>query len=97
MKNLRPLHNNVVLEPLEAEEKTTGGIIIPDTAKKKTMQGKVVAVGAGKKDDNGKLAPSELKAGDLVIYEKWGGTEITINDKALLIMKETDIIGIVEK
>ncbi len=97
MKNLRPLHNNVVLEPLEAEEKTTGGIIIPDTAKKKTMQGKVVAVGAGKKDDNGKLVPSELKTGDLVIYEKWGGTEITINDKTLLIMKETDIIGIVEK
>ncbi|MCP5369803.1 MAG: co-chaperone GroES [Rickettsiaceae bacterium] len=97
MQNLRPLHNNVVLEPLEAEEKTTGGIIIPDTAKKKTIQGKVVAVGPGKKDDNGKLIPSDLQAGDIVVYEKWGGTEITINDKTLLVMKETDIIGIVEK
>ena len=94
---LKPLRNNIVLEAFEAEEKTSGGIIIPDTAKKKTMQGKVVAVGEGARDNDGKLIPLEVKVGDVVMYEKWGGTEVTIENKPFLIMKETDIIGIINK
>lgn len=95
--NLKPLRNNIVLEAFEAEEKTSGGIIIPDTAKKKTMKGKVISVGDGSRDSDGKIITMEVKVGDIVMYEKWGGTEVTIGDKPFLIMKETDIIGIIKK
>jgi chaperonin GroES len=92
---IRPLHDRVVVERLDGEEKTTGGIIIPDTAKEKPQQGKVVAVGAGNRDDNGKTIPMDVKEGDIVLFGKWSGTEVKVDGKELLIMKESDIMGVV--
>ena len=92
----RPLHDRVVVEALEQEEKTAGGIIIPDTAKEKPMQGKVVAVGPGARDESGDVTPLDVKAGDRVLYGKWSGTEVKVDDKDLLIMRESDIMGILK-
>ncbi len=94
--NFRPLHDRVVVEPLEGEEKTAGGIIIPDTAKEKPMQGKIVAAGQGARADDGKVTPLDVKAGDTVLYGKWSGTEVKLDGKTLLIMRESDIMGVVE-
>lgn len=94
--NIRPLHDRVLVEPLQADQKTAGGVIIPDTAQEKPMQGKIVACGAGAKTDDGKLIPLDVKKGDTVLYGKWSGTEVKVDGKDLLIMKETDIMGIVE-
>ena len=92
----RPLHDRVVIERVEAEEKSKGGIIIPDTAKEKPQQGEVVAVGPRRRDENGKLVPIDLKAGDRVLFGKWSGTEVKIDGEDLLIMKESDIMGVLE-
>ena len=92
----RPLHDRVVVRRLEADQKTKGGIIIPDTAKEKPSEGEIVAVGPGGRDENGKLIPIDLKAGDRVLFGKWGGTEVKIDGEDLLIMKESDINGIIE-
>jgi len=92
----RPLHDRVVVSRVEEDAKTAGGIIIPDTAKEKPMQGEVVAVGPGARDETGKVVPIELKAGDRVLFGKWSGTEVTIDGKELLIMKESDIMGVLE-
>ena len=92
----RPLHDRVVVKRLDAEEKTAGGIIIPDTAKEKPMQGQVVAVGPGGRDESGKLVPIDLKAGDKVLFGKWSGSEVKLNGEELMIMKESDIMGILE-
>ena len=94
--HFRPLHDRVVVRRIEAEEKTSGGIIIPDTAKEKPQEGEVVAVGAGLRDDSGKLFELAVKAGDRVLFGKWSGTEVTIDGEDLLIMKESDILGIIE-
>ncbi|MGO9674371.1 MAG: co-chaperone GroES [Methylocella sp.] len=91
----RPLHDRVVVKRLEGEEKTKGGIIIPDTAKEKPQEGKVIAVGPGGRDDNGKLSPLDVKAGDRILFGKWSGTEVKIDGEDLLIMKESDILGVV--
>ena len=91
----RPLHDRVVVKRLEGEEKTKGGIIIPDTAKEKPQEGQVVAVGPGSRDDAGKLVALDVKAGDRVLFGKWSGTEVKIDGEDLLIMKESDILGIV--
>ncbi|MBA1159308.1 co-chaperone GroES [Microvirga mediterraneensis] len=91
----RPLHDRVVIRRVEAEEKTAGGIIIPDTAKEKPQQGEVVAVGPGARDESGKVAPLDVKAGDRVLFGKWSGTEVRIDGEDLLIMKESDILGVV--
>ena len=93
----RPLHDRVVVKRIEAEEKSTGGIIIPDTAKEKPSEGEVIAVGPGGRDEAGKLIPIDVKAGDVVLFGKWSGTEVKIDGKDLLIMKESDIMGIVEE
>ena len=93
----RPLHDRVVIRRLEQEEKTAGGIIIPDTAKEKPQEGEVVAVGPGARDEQGKLQPLDLKAGDRVLFGKWSGTEVKIDGQELLIMKESDIMGVIEK
>ena len=90
----RPLHDRVVVERLDSDEKTAGGIIIPDSAQEKPMQGKIVAVGSGARDDNGKIQPLDVKEGDTVLFGKWSGTEVKIDGKDLLIMKESDIMGI---
>ena len=90
----RPLHDRVVVKRIEAEEKTAGGIIIPDTAKEKPQQGEVVSVGPGGRDEAGKLIPLDLKAGDRVLFGKWSGTEVKIDGQELLIMKESDIMGV---
>ena len=92
----RPLHDRVVVKRIDAEEKTSGGIIIPDTAKEKPQQGEVVAVGPGGRDDHGKLIPIDLKVGDVVLFGKWSGTEVKIDGVELLIMKESDIMGVME-
>jgi chaperonin GroES len=92
----RPLHDRVVVRRVEQEEKTAGGIIIPDTAKEKPMEGEVVAVGPGGRDENGKLIPIDVKAGDRVLFGKWSGTEVKIDGQELLIMKESDIMGVIE-
>ena len=92
----RPLHDRVVVKRIDADEKSKGGIIIPDTAKEKPMQGEVVAVGPGGRDEAGKLVPIELKAGDKVLFGKWSGTEVKLDGEELLIMKESDIMGIIE-
>ena len=92
----RPLHDRVVLKRIEAEEKTSGGIIIPDTAKEKPQQGEVVAVGPGGRDEAGKLIPIDLKAGDRVLFGKWSGTEVKVDGEELLIMKESDVMGVLE-
>ncbi len=91
----RPLHDRVVVKRLEGEEKTKGGIIIPDTAKEKPQEGKVIAVGPGTRDESGKLVPLDVKAGDRVLFGKWSGTEVKIDGDDLLIMKESDIMGVV--
>ena len=91
----RPLHDRVVIRRMESEAKTAGGIIIPDTAKEKPMEGKVVAVGPGARDDNGRITPLDVKAGDTVLFGKWSGTEVTVDGKDLLIMKESDILGVI--
>jgi chaperonin GroES len=90
----RPLHDRVVVERIEAEARTAAGIIIPDTAKEKPQQGEVVAVGSGGRDENGKLIPIDVKAGDRVLFGKWSGTEVKIDDVEYLIMKESDIMGV---
>ena len=92
----RPLHDRVLVRRVEAEEKTKGGIIIPDTAKEKPQEGEVIAVGPGARDDNGKLTPIDIKAGDRILFGKWSGTEIKIAGEELLIMKESDVMGVVE-
>jgi chaperonin GroES len=93
---IRPLHDRVLVKPLEAEQKTAGGIIIPDTAKEKPMEGKVVAVGPGGRSEDGKQHPLDVKKGDRVLYGKWSGTEVKVGGEELLIIKEADIMGIVE-
>ena len=95
--NFRPLHDRVVVKRIDEEEKTAGGIIIPDTAKEKPMQGKIVAVGPGKRSDSSEISPLDVKAGDTVIFGKWSGTEVTIDGQDLLIMNESDIMGILDK
>jgi chaperonin GroES len=93
--NFKPLHDRIAIKPQVSEEKTAGGIIIPDTAKEKPSQGQVVAVGSGTRDANGNLIPLEIKVGDKVLYGKWGGTEVKIKDEDLIIMKESDVMGII--
>ena len=92
----RPLHDRVVVRRIEAEEKTKGGIIIPDTAKEKPQEGEIVAVGPGARDEQGRVNPLDVKAGDRVLFGKWSGTEVKIDGQDLLIMKESDIMGVVE-
>jgi chaperonin GroES len=93
----RPLHDRVVVKRLDSETKTSGGIIIPDTAAEKPQQGEVVAVGPGARDESGKLTPIDLKKGDKVLFGKWSGTEVKIDGQELLIMKESDVMGVLEK
>jgi chaperonin GroES len=93
--NFRPLHDRVVVRRITAEEKTAGGIIIPDTAKEKPMEGEIIAVGPGARNEQGHLVPLDVKAGDRVLFGKWSGTEVKIDGEELLIMKETDIMGII--
>ena len=93
----RPLHDRVVVKRIEAEEKTAGGIIIPDTAKEKPQQGEVVAIGPGGRDEAGKLVPIDLQVGDRVLFGKWSGTEVEIDDVEYLIMKESDIMGVLDE
>ena len=92
----RPLHDRVLVRRVEADEKTAGGIIIPDTAKEKPQEGEVVAVGPGARDEAGKLIPIDLKPGDRVLFGKWSGTEVKIDGEELLIMKESDVMGVLE-
>src|SRR5438309_5016114 len=92
----RPLHDRIVLRRIEGEEKSKGGIIIPDNAKEKPQEGEVIAVGAGARDESGKIVPLDVKAGDRVLFGKWSGTEVKLDGEDLLIMKESDIMGIVE-
>ena len=92
----RPLHDRVVVRRIAAEEKTKGGIIIPDTAQEKPQEGEVIAVGPGGRDENGKLIPIDLKAGNRVLFGKWSGTEVKLDGEELLIMKESDIMGVIE-
>ena len=93
---IRPLHDRVMVRRVEEDERSAGGIIIPDTAKEKPMQGKVVAVGTGGRDDNGKIVKLDVKKGDKILFGKWSGTEVTVDSEELLIMKESDIMGIIE-
>jgi chaperonin GroES len=93
----RPLHDRVVVRRIEAEEKSAGGIIIPDTAKEKPSQGEVIAVGPGGRDDSGKLIPIDLRVGDRVLFGKWSGTEVKIDGEELIIMKESDIMGVLDE
>ena len=95
--NLKPLGDRVVVEPIEKEEKTASGIILPETAKEKPQEGMVLAAGPGRTDDDGKRIPMDVKVGDAVLYAKYAGTEVKIDDKKLLILKESDILAIVEK
>ena len=92
----RPLHDRVVVRRLDAEEKTAGGIIIPDTAKEKPQEGEVLAVGAGTRDETGKLVPLDVKEGDRILFGKWSGTEVRLDGEDLLIMKESDIMGVLD-
>ena len=94
--HFRPLHDRVLVRRIEAEEKTAGGIIIPDTAKEKPSEGEVIAVGAGLRDESGKLVELAVKAGDRILFGKWSGTDVRIEGEDLLIMKESDILGIIE-
>lgn len=96
MAKIRPLHDRVLVERLEAESKTAGGIIIPDTAKEKPAEGKIVAVGEGLRDENGKRVALDVKKGDKVLFAKWGGTEVKIDGKELIILKESDILAVIE-
>ena len=95
--SFRPLHDRVLIQPLEQEAKTKGGIIIPDTAKEKPVEGKVIAVGPGGRDENGKLRPLDVKVGDRVLYGKWSGTEVKVDGEDVLIVKESDIMGVIEE
>ena len=92
----RPLHDRVVVKRLESDQKTKGGIIIPDTAKEKPQEGEIIAVGPGARDESGKIVPLDVKAGDRILFGKWSGTEVKIDGEEFLIMKESDIMGIVE-
>ena len=92
----RPLHDRVVVRRIESDEKTKGGIIIPDTAKEKPQEGEVIAAGPGARDESGKLVPIDLKVGDIVLFGKWSGTEVKIDNEDLLIMKESDVLGVIE-
>jgi chaperonin GroES len=92
----RPLHDRVLVKPLDAEEKSAGGIIIPDTAQEKPMEGKIVAVGNGYKNDDGKIIPLDVKAGDTVLYGKYAGTEVRVDGEDMLIVKESDILAVIE-
>ena len=92
--NFKPLHDRVLVQRVESEEKTASGIIIPDTAQEKPMQGKIIAVGSGSKDESGKVTPLDVKEGDSVLFGKWSGTEVKIDGTEYLIMKESDIMGI---
>ncbi len=94
--SLRPLHDRVLIRRVESEEKTAGGVIIPDTAQEKPMEGEVLAVGAGSRGEDGKVTPLDVKKGDRVLFGKWSGTEVRIDGEDLLIMKESDIMGILE-
>ena len=91
----RPLHDRVVVRRVELEDKTKGGIIIPDTAKEKPQEGEIIAVGSGARDETGKLVPLDVKAGDRILFGKWSGTEVKLNGEDLLIMKESDIMGVI--
>ena len=93
----RPLHDRIVIKRIEAEAKSAGGIIIPDTVKEKPQQGEVIAVGPGGRDEAGKLIPIDIKAGDRVLFGKWSGTEVKIDGEELLIMKESDVMGVLDK
>ncbi|PPR34046.1 MAG: 10 kDa chaperonin 1 [Alphaproteobacteria bacterium MarineAlpha9_Bin6] len=93
---IRPLHDRVMVRRVEEDDRSAGGIIIPDTAKEKPMQGKVVAVGLGGRDENGKVVKLDVKKGDKILFGKWSGTEVTVDGEELLIMKESDIMGIIE-
>ena len=95
--NLKPLGDRLVVEPVEKEERTASGIILPETAKEKPQEGTVLAVGPGRTDDDGKRIPMDVKVGDVVLYAKYGGTEVKIDEKKLLILKESDVLAIVEK
>lgn len=95
--NLKPLGDRVVVDPLEKEERTASGIILPETAKEKPQEGDILAVGPGRRDDTGKLIPMDVKKGDTILFAKYAGTEIKIEDRKLLILKESDILAIVEK
>lgn len=97
MTSIRPLHDRVIVRRTEQEDKTAGGIIIPDTAKEKPIKGEILAVGPGTRDDSGKLIPLDVKVGDVVLFGKWGGTEVKLEGEDLLVLKESDIIGVVEK
>ena len=92
----RPLHDRVVVRRIEEDEKTSGGIIIPDTAKEKPMQGEVLAVGPGERNEKGQITPLDVKAGDRILFGKWSGSEVKIDEEELVIMKESDILGIIE-
>jgi chaperonin GroES len=93
---LRPLHDRVLVEPLDAEEKTAGGIIIPDTAQEKPMEGKIIATGSGARNEDGKVVALDVKKGDRILYGKWSGTEVKVDGTDYLIMKESDIMGVIE-
>ncbi|MDD1526461.1 co-chaperone GroES [Bradyrhizobium sp. WBOS7] len=95
--HFRPLHDRVLVRRIDAEEKTAGGIIIPDTAKEKPQQGEIIAVGPGARNEQGQLVPLDVKAGDRVLFGKWSGTEVKIEGEELLIMKESDLLGVVEQ
>ncbi|MXY40190.1 MAG: co-chaperone GroES [Rhodospirillaceae bacterium] len=94
--NFRPLHDRVLVRRLDDDEMTSGGIIIPDTAKEKPMEGEIIAAGSGAKNDKGEVTPLDVKAGDRILFGKWSGTEVKIDGEELIIMKESDILGIIE-
>jgi chaperonin GroES len=94
--NIRPLHDRVLVRRMEEEEVTPGGIIIPDTAKEKPMEGEILAAGSGAKDENGKTVPLDVKKGDRILFGKWSGTEVTVDGEELIIMRESDIMGVME-
>ena len=94
--NIKPLHDRVLVRRIEEDAKSPGGIIIPDTAKEKPMAGEVLAVGGGARDDNGKLVPLDVKKGDRILFGKWSGTEVTVNGEELVIMRESDVMGVLE-
>ena len=93
--NFKPLHDRVLVRRVQSDEKTAGGIIIPDTAQEKPMEGEVLEVGSGARDENGRLVPLDVKKGDKILFGKWSGTEVKMNDEEYLIMKESDIMGII--
>ena len=95
--NFRPLHDRVVVRRVESEQKTAGGIIIPDTAKEKPQEGEVIAVGSGARDESGKLVELDVKVGDRILFGKWSGTEIKLDGEDLLIMKESDVMGVIDQ